>query len=205
MSKLSDLARSFLRSGLDQARERSRVPDRLRRLVREATSQGTQISEADLGAALSQTDGVSALSVTARRGELQLHGSFETREPLGGRIAVDAIRFAPRGAKELVFKWQPEENARHPMVRPLVGTLAGVVAHHLWSVVLGPAGGDMSGAIVDRDGPSLFRVDLRSVPAVREAIRKGAPGLIIDALALGDLTMEDGSLRLRFRLPGLFG
>ncbi|MFK8002384.1 MAG: hypothetical protein AB8H86_22515 [Polyangiales bacterium] len=202
-----DYLKSLVKSGLDSAK--SRLDDvapvaNARKALRELTTQGATLSEPELTKAISQTAGVTEMSVTARRGALQIQASFEDYEPLSCEISVEAIRFAPRGAKEMIFRVAPEECASHRGARAVVGTLASLIAGSLWAMVLGPWDGN-GDAIVDRDGPGLFRVDLRSVPSVREAIRKGASAMVIDTLMLGDVTAESETLRLRFRLPGMIG
>ncbi len=205
MSRL-DYLKSLLRSGPDAARERageSNPAGSMRRMMRELRSQGATLTEAQVTRWLASADGAGLVRATARRGWLQVHASFDRQPPLDCEIRVDAIRFAPRGAKELVFQITPAEASRHPKARAIAANLAGVVAHGLWAMVLGPPPDDVGGAIVDRDGEGLLRVDLRTVPAVREAMKRGAGALVIDTLSLSAVTADEGEFRIAFQLPGL--
>jgi len=56
---------------------------------------------------------------------------------------------------------------------------------------------------VDREGDDLVRVDLRSVPAVREALGAGPMGLVLEAIELKRIDADDGELALQLKLPGL--
>ena len=115
-------------------------------------------------------------------------------------------RFAPRGAKEVLFQVTPAAHVTQAKVRTAVGSLAGAVAHALWAVVLGaPDAEHLVGAIVDRDGNEQVRVDLRSVPAVRALQGRGPAALVIDMLELERLEVEDGQLVLKLKLPRLAG
>ena len=204
-SKLPPLADVLADLGLDAARrqaERSSPAQAMRRFASELREQSATIDEGMLGKQMARTPGVRMMTVSARRGALQLSAAFDDHEPLDCSLVVDAIRFAPRGAKELVLHVTPDECTTHTQLRPLVGTFAGVVAHGLWAMVLGPPPEDVSGAIVDRERDSRFRVDLRHVPAVREAMRKGgAQALVVDTLALGGVSLEDGAMKVRYALP----
>ena len=85
--------------------------------------------------------------------------------------------------------------------RDLVGAIAALIAHALWAPFFGRLLNPSYDAIAERDG-SEVRVDLRSVPAVRAAHKKGMAQLF-DMLELSGIGVVDGALRLKIKLPPL--
>ena len=208
MSRL-DVFKSWVRAGLDDARERLDgvgpfgMVDRIKR---ELDNQGGVVPERAITLAVAHIPGTRVASVTARRGHVHVHATYEgVDEALEFHLEPFGCRFAPRGAKEIVFRVTPVEAATHPKARVVVGAVAASVAHGLWGIVLGRPEGDISGAIVDRDGPDSFRVDLRTVPTVRAAVKRQAAALVVDVLELRRIDPMDGELRLRLKLPAVVG
>lgn len=205
MSRL-DVFKSWLREGIDDARGRLEGVGPfglIERIKKDLANQGGVIPERALTSAVAHLPGVEAASATARHGAIHIQASFEGIEPLDMHLTPFSIRFATRGAKELVFRVQPPEASKHPKARAVVGSIAACVAHGLWGMVVGKPEGDLSGAIVDRDGPETFRIDLRTVPTIRTAAKRQAAALVLDALELGAIIPEDGEVRLRLRLPSM--
>ena len=199
-----DLLKSLIRAGADRARDGLDAVgpvNALKRAVGELRKQRMVVPEQMLGSAIAHAPGVLAANATARHGRIQLDARFDDGE-LACALEFFGARFAPRGAKELTFRVHPAGGARDPRIRELTGAIAGVIARGLWPMVI-DSRASIYGAIVDRDGDDLVRVDLRSVPAVRDAVGSGAKGLVLEALELSRIDCEDGELLLHLRLPGL--
>ncbi len=205
----SGVFRSFVRAGADgvRARLRGTTPVALaRRMLRELQAQRVVLTETQLTAAVVRTPGVEAASVTARRGALQVDVTYDGGEALAFALTPDGARFAPRGAKEVLFRVTPGALSTQSKVRNTVGSLAGAMANALWAVVLGAATPQrLVGAIVDRDGSEGVRVDLRSVPAVRARLGRGPAAMVLDLLELERVLIEDGQLVLKLKLPSFAG
>jgi hypothetical protein len=77
-----------------------------------------------------------------------------------------------------------------------------LIAHTLWSPLLGRPSTVTYDAIAERDEGDV-RVDLRTVPAVRIAHQRGL-GQMFDVLELNGVHVVDGGLRLKLKLPPLF-
>lgn len=207
MSRRGDLLRSLFRAGADRAAQRLEGAGpvaRARRFLRQLRDQRARIDERTLTQLVAHVPGVESASVNARSGKLHVDVAFLDGESLSFSLAPHAARFAPRGAKELVLRVQPAEAARARRLREVASAIAGAVAQQLWTVALTDARPeDLIGAIVDRDGAECLRVDLRTVPAVREALRQRSGALIVELLELRELLVEDGALVVAMRLPGL--
>ena len=203
MSRL-DVLKSWIRAGADRAKdglETVRPVGAVRRVVSELRKQRMVVPEHVLGTAVAHAPGVLAANASARRGRIQVDARFPDGE-VAFALEFFATRFAPRGAKEISFRVHPSGAARDPRVRDLTGAIAGVIAKGLWPMALGN-GKPLHGAIVDREGEDIVRVDLRSVPAVREALGAGPMGLVLEAMELKRIEPNDGELLLHLRLPGL--
>lgn len=197
-----DYLKSLIRSGIDETRKRAEQlspVQTFKRFAKDALNRERTISESELSSALSVA-GTEAVSVAIRRGALQVHASFEASQPLHFSVSVSGIHFAQQGAKELAFDVSPPEVSSHPMLRPLLGAFATSIAHGLWQIALGPLPRSFSPPPVDRDAPGRFRVDLRNVETVRDAMR--APlGMTVEVFRLGDLELEDGEAILTITTP----
>jgi hypothetical protein len=199
-----DLLKSWIRVGADRAKEgieAVRPVGALKRVASELRKQRLVVPESALGHAVAHAAGVRAANVTARRGRIQLDARFDDGE-LACALEFFGARFAPRGAKEITFRVHPSGGARDTRVRDLTGAIAGVIARGLWPMAIPPSK-PIHGAIVDREGDDLVRVDLRSVPAVRDALGAGPMGLVLEAIELKRIDAEDGELILQLKLPGL--
>jgi hypothetical protein len=202
MGDRSDYFRSLVRGFAEGAGRRLGLPIAgLQRLLREAMLQASSISERQITKALARVENVREASAVCRDERIWIEATFADGENLRVSIAPRGARFAPRGAKELVFHVEPEELAGRARVRDLVGAIAAAVAHALWAPFFGRLLNPSYDAIAEREGADV-RVDLRSVPAVRAAHNKGFAQLF-DMLELGGLGVVDGALRLQIKLPNL--
>lgn len=200
--------KSWFRAGADRAAERfgDLAPvAAVRRIIREARNQQAVIDQKHLTRAVAHIDGVTSASVNVRPSGIHIDASFRDEAPLACKLTPVASRFAPRGAKELVFRVEPTAALQHRELREVTGAIAGSIAHVLWAVVLARHDdSDVGGAIVDRDGTECLRVDLRTVPAVRSMARQRTGAMVLEVLTLHDLQPVEGALELKVKLPRVF-
>lgn len=202
-----DVLRSMLRASADRARESLGDVAPLaaaRKAFAEIRRQRLTLSERALTGVLAHMPGVRAATVVARHGALSVDVSYHDGTAIACRFEPVAARFAPRGAKELIFRVDPAEAVRDARTREIAGAFAGAIAHTLWAFALDRRP-DVSGAIVDRDGEEQIRVDLRTVPAVREAQKKTTVAMMLEMMELQGVEIGDGELWLRIKLPTLGG
>ncbi len=206
MSHPKDLIRSFVRGAADAAVKRAeRVGglDRIRTAVGHLAQRQLPVTMGTLTTAIAHLPGVASASVSASQGALIVDVAFDDGGYLEFRLIPTRILFAPRGAKEIRFRIEPPEASRGPGVLDVVGAIGGTIALALWPVGTLEASGRTACAIVDRDGPDAFSMDLRSVPAIRALESRGSIAIVTEVLGLEEITVEDGVLLLRLRLPQL--
>jgi hypothetical protein len=204
MSKIDEL-RSLMRGAARRASDglgKLNALAEARRVLRELAKQRLLVPEGALGAAVARATGATDASVRARDGALWVDVHFDDGEHLEACFEPGTPTFAPRGPKELVWNVSPSESWRSRHLLDVASALSTGVAHALWAVVLPRELSDLGPAIVDRDGADRIRVDLRTVPAVRE-LSGQAGAAIIEVLELSSIECEDGELRLQLKLPGL--
>jgi hypothetical protein len=202
MGDRSDFVRSIVRGLAEGAGKRLGVPlSSLTRLLKEALAQASSVSDRQIAKALTRVPQVREASAVCRDERIWIDATFDDGANVRVSVAPMPPRFAPRGAKELLFHVEPEQMAGRAQVRDLVGAIAALVAHSLWAPFFGRLLNPSFDAIAERDGDHV-RVDLRSVPAVRAAHKKGL-GQLFDMLELRSLTVSDGALRLHVKLPPL--
>lgn len=149
--------------------------------------------------------GVAVSSVRIVDGAIVLDFELEGGRLLRAALRPETPRFAPRGAKELVFSVSPDSAAGEAAVREYVGALAALVARTLWSATLGPPPGTHESGFTEREGGTL-RIDVRTIPVVRNALARGAgAGTMMDVVALEGMFVDDDALVLRIGLPPLLG
>jgi hypothetical protein len=202
MGDRSDFMRSLVRGFAEGASRRLGFPlANLQRLMKDALAQASSVSDRQIAKALARVQDVREASAVCRDERIWIDATFD--DGANVRVSVTPLppRFAPRGAKELMFQLEPEQLASRAQVRDLVGAIAALVAHSLWAPFFGRLLNPSFDAIAERDGDQV-RVDLRSVPAVRAAHQKGL-GQLFDMLELRGLTVADGALRLHVKLPPL--
>lgn len=202
MGDRSDLLRSLVRGFAEGAGRRLGIPfANLHRLFREAITQASSVSDRQIAKALTRASGVREASVVCRDERIWIEATFAEGDTVSLSVTPLSARFAPRGAKEVVFRVDPPELAARAEVRDLVGAIAALIAHTLWAPFFGRLLNPVYDAIAEREGGDV-RVDLRSVPAVRAAAQRGLTQLF-DILELSGLAIEGGALKLRIRLPNL--
>ena len=203
MGDRSDILRSFVRQAADRASKRLGPLGSLGKRIRDLAKTAGIVPDSALTKAIGRAPNVTQASVVARDGRLWVEACFGTEQWTRVSFEPREPRFAPRGPKELTFAVDPPELANKAAVRDLVAALAALVAHTLWAPLLGSMEEPVFDAIAERDGSNV-RVDLRTVPAVRNAMQSGV-GPLFEALELGKVHVVDGGLRLGMKLPPLLG
>ena len=204
MGDRSDLIRSLVRGLAEGAGRKLGLPfTGLQKLVREALAQASSISDRQIAKALTRLPIVREASAVCRDERIWIQATFDEGDTVSLSVEPLSARFAPRGAKEVLFRVEPPEFAGRAEVRDLVGAIAALIAHTLWAPFFGRLLNPVYDSIAERDG-SHVRVDLRSVPAVRAAAQKGLAQLF-DLFELSGIAVSDGALRLQVRLPALLG
>ena len=149
--------------------------------------------------------GVAVSSVRIADGAIVLDFELEGGRLVCAMLRPETPRFAPRGAKELVFSVSPDAAAGEAAVREYVGALGALVARTLWSATLGPPPATHEAGFTEREGGTV-RIDVRTIPAVRNALHRGAgAATMMDVVALEGLFVDDDALVLRIGLPPLLG
>ncbi|MBC7173247.1 MAG: hypothetical protein H5U40_12490 [Polyangiaceae bacterium] len=204
MSRLDEL-RSLMRGAIRSAGNSIEKVGKLneaRRVLRELANQRLLVPDSAVGAAVARAHGVESASARSHEGALYVDAYFTDGEHLEARFEPGLPTFAPRGPKELVWDVSPPEALASRHLLDVTSALSTAVATTLWAVVLPRDLEDIGSPIVDRDGTSRLRVDLRTVPALRELAQKGSIAAIIEVLELGGIECADGEMRLQLKLPG---
>lgn len=207
MGERWDKLRSRVQHAAASVRERAAEGGlgKLRHVVGELAARRAAIPERLLHRISIGVPGVAVSSVSAREGVILLDFELEGGRLLQAALRPETPRFAPRGAKELVFSVSPEAAAGEAAVREYVGALAALVSRTLWSATLGPPPGGHESGFTEREGATL-RIDVRTIPAVRTALGRGAgTGTMMDVVALEGLFVEPGALVVRIGLPPILG
>lgn len=202
MSRRGDLLRSLLhRAAKAGAESLSKLPAvaSVRQAFGDLKNRRASLGETALSSAVAHAPGVRASSVSVSGGLLRVDLTFEDGESRVFGVEPQAVRFAPRGAKEVIFAVEPPELVGDPRVRDAVGSIAAAIARALWGPVLAPRTGDEQ-AWVEREGARL-RADLRTVPAVRAALEGGPLAMALEVLTIESFAIEDRALRLKIGLP----
>lgn len=201
MSRI-DVLKSLLRAGADRAqRELDRVGPLalVKRIVKEVRDQRVALPDRLLTSAVAHGRGVRDASVSARRGAIRIDVAYDDGSVSCALVPL-SVHFAPQGAKEIIFRVEPPELSSDHRVRAATGSIATAIAEGVWAFAVGreTATGE---AIVDREGDSCVRVDLRSVPSMRRL--KGPAAVAVELLAIEGLEVDEGTLYARLRLPAL--
>lgn len=201
MAKGLDVLRSWVRSAAKAGSERLgnlTAVQHARRALEELKQRRASLSEAAIGSAVAHAPGVHAATVSIDGGQIRVDATFDDGESRVFAVVPERVRFAPRGAKEVLFSVEPPERVNEARVRDVVGSLAAAIARALWGPVLGPREGDEQ-ALIEREGARL-RADLRSVPAVRAAL-EGPLGMALDLFSIESFAIEERELRFKVALP----
>lgn len=143
-------------------------------------------------------------SVLLDSGSGRLRIALETRDGARLRLEVGNPRvvFAPGGAKEVSVPMLGRVEGDGRVVEGVVAAIGAAVASNCWPWLATQRG--LLGGLVERDGGERWRVDLRTIPAVRELmVRGGAP--LMELVQVGEAAWSEEGLRLRLRMPGGFG
>lgn len=202
MTDRFDIVRSLVRAAADRAIDRvkgTRIASVTAQLVERLTQQRWRLSDEALTAAAAHADGVDSAMVACHSGRMFVDASMTNGREVQFSLTPRAVRFAPRGAKEISFDVEPPD--AHDS--SIVGALAGCIAKATWPMIAPPDSLDVGGAIVERETSGRLRVDLRSVPAVRRFASTQAATMIFDVLELESLRVEPGALAIKLKLPQL--
>ena len=206
MSKPLDLFRSLVRNAADLATssvEKLGPVARVREALDDLVHERIHIKQGRLTSAIAHLPGVESAQVSARKGSLFVDVTYERGDHLQAVFTPEWVRFAPRGAKEIAFRVEPELQAGSHRVIDIASAIGGTIALAIWPIVRDASQRDVSGAIVDRDGPTRLCVDLRTVPAVRAFEQRGQAAMLLEVLELGALEVVPGSLELTLVMPRL--
>lgn len=202
MSDRLDELRSLVRLFADRASERVRempITKNVRRLVTDLQKQRSSVRDEALSSAVTQIAEAESGTATARRGAIHIDLAFTDGRRLVASLEPLAPRFAPRGAKEISFRVEPESAAFDGRLQDAAAAIAAVIGKTLYGMVMPAASFTANGGIVDRDA-DVLRIDLRNLPALRRA-QSGPFGVLLDVFELESLVAEDGELALRLKMP----
>ena len=196
-----DSLRSLVRRAGERAKSRVReqpLVAALRHLGGEIGARRLQLPERELNRAALDLPGIRSASVQADDGALRVDLETEDGRTIRARLVPSAPRFAPHGAKEIVFLVVPEEAAGEPLVRAFVASIGALIARALWGAMAPQLASerDSSSAVTDREGDEL-RIDLRMLPLVRAIAQSPAGTTLLDALSLESLEATGGNLVAR--------
>ncbi|MFO0680853.1 MAG: hypothetical protein U0234_02325 [Sandaracinus sp.] len=202
-----DSLRSLVRRAGERAKETVREQpfvQAIRRMQSEIGARRLTIPERELARAALSLPGLRSASVRADEGAIRLDLEAEDGRTVRARLVPTQPRFAPHGAKEIVFLVVPEEAAGEPLVRAYVASLGQLIARALWGAMAPQLATerDASSAVTDRERDEL-RIDLRTLPLVRAIAQTPAGGALLDALAVESLEAQGGNLVARISM-GLF-
>jgi hypothetical protein len=202
-----DSFRSLVRRAGERAKARVRgqpLVAALRTIGGELGARRISLPERELNRALLGLPGVQSASVRADEGALRIDVEASDGRHVRARLVPSTPRFAPHGAKEIVFLVVPEEAAGDPLVRAFVAAIGMLLARALWGTLSPTLASerDASAAVTDRDGDEL-RIDLRSLPLVRAIAQSPAGTTLLDALSIESLEASQGQLAARVSM-GLF-
>lgn len=202
MSRLDvwkSLVRSAARASADQVKKLGPIRS-VRQAITELRARRATLSEGALSSAIANgVPGVSATTVSLQDGRLIADVGFEDGESLALSIVPEQARFAPRGAKEVIFIVDPPESIEISRAREIVGAVAAAIARALWGPILGPRRPGEA-ALVEREGARL-RADLRSVPAVRSALEGSTIGVALEVISIERFEIAERTLRIVIALP----
>lgn len=202
MTDRFDIVRSWVRVAADRAVERltgTKVAAAGKQILERLTQQRWRLSDETLTAAAAHADGVDSAMVSCRSGKLFVDASMTDGKEVQFSLTPHAVRFAPRGAKEISFDVEPPD-AHDSSV---VGALAACIAKATWPMIAASDSIELGSAIVERESPGRLRVDLRSVPAVRRFASTQTASMVFDLLELESIRVEPGALALKLKLPQL--
>lgn len=200
-----DVIKSLFRSAVNTVAEpfkRISLPDELQQTVKDILKLRVAVRDQQLTAAAARAPGVAAVTVLVTEGRIRIDATLKDDRQLVFGLIPLASTFAPRGAKELLFSVEPVAAGSDPCAQELVGALAGEIARAIWGPFLPRPLTSGYPAFVERDG-DLLRVDLRTVPELRAALRQRSVAMVIDLLEAKALVAQPGALRIYLTLQQL--
>lgn len=207
MTRRIDVVRSWVRTAAEGAGRGLRriVPlHGFKELARDLRLRRIAIPTSRIGSALAHAPEMRSVAVVAGEGRLHVDAVFKDGDALQVAFVPFGVRFAPRGAKELVFRVDPPESTGRMRTLLLASALAGEIAAELYRPALGGSEPeDPSGAIVDREGNDRLRIDLRTVPAVRRAGSASPLAIMMELLEVSAIQVEGDAVRMELKLPRL--
>jgi len=201
MADRFDLLRSLLRTAAAGAARRVRELsglEQVRGALAELGARRVVLDEAALGAAIARAPGVREATARTRDGRLLADVVDDEGAAVAFAILPGAARFAARGAKEIELRVEPPERAELGVVRAAVGAIAGAIAHAVWRPAL--RGARPGVALTERLG-GVLRVDLRSLPEVRDALSGGPLAVLLEVVSIARLGIDDRGLSIELALP----
>jgi uncharacterized protein YoaH (UPF0181 family) len=159
------------------------------------------ITDRQLTAAVARIPEVSAATVSSGEGILRVDATFRDGSDLLLTLTPLRSAFAPRGAKELSMRADPDGASYNPRAGDIAAAIATEVAHALWGPFLRKQSSARR-AIAERHG-NLLVVDMRTVPAVRAALAQPLLAAGLDAIGLESVNATPQGLRVVASLPGL--
>ncbi len=202
MSRLDvfkSLVRSAAKAGANQVKKLGPVRN-ARRAIAELRARRATLTEGALSSAIvNGAPGVRAATVSLQDGRLIADVGFDDGETLVLSIVPEQARFAPRGAKEVIFAVEPPESIGSSRARDIVGAVAAAIARTLWGPILGARRPDEH-ALVELEGARM-RTDLRTVPAVRSTLEGSALGVALEVISIEKFEIEERTLRIVIALP----
>jgi hypothetical protein len=159
------------------------------------------ISDRQLTAAVARIPEIAAATVSSGDGMLRIDASFHDGSDLLVTLTPLRSAFAPRGAKELSMRAEPQGTALNPRAGDIAAVIATEVAHALWGPFLRKQPSARR-AIAERHG-ELLVIDMRTVPAVRAALTQPLLAAGLEAIGLESVNVTPQGLRVVASLPGL--
>lgn len=208
MGDRSDSFRSLIRRAGERVKDRVReqpLVAALRQIRGELGARKLGIAERELNRAALALPGVRSAGVRADEGALRVDLETDEGRTIRARLVPSTPRFAPHGAKEIVFLVVPEEAAGEPILRAFVAAIGSLLARALWGAMAPTLASerDASSAVTDRDGDEL-RIDLRTLPLVRAIAQTPAGTTLLDALSIDQIEATGGQMVARVSM-GLLG
>lgn len=205
MAQAFDTLRSLVRSAagaLQKGLSELEPLQAVREMVQMLKDRRVAVSDAALAATLAQALPVRGVSV--RSEHPSIHVALTTTDERERTLVITPhhVRFAQQGAKELTFGVPDPAAASDPLYRSAVAALAGCVARVVFGPLLFQASVDQLLGIVETDGPTSLRVDLRTLPALRSA--RNSPLLaLLEVIDVQHVAAQQGELFIQLRLPRL--
>jgi hypothetical protein len=198
---LKSIVRSAVNAAIDPIKNAS-LPEGFRQALKDILKLRVAVGDRQLTAAAGRAQGVAAVTVSVTDGRIRIDASAMDERRLLLSLIPRPTAFAPRGAKELSFSVEPSAAASDPCALELVSAIAGEIARAIWGPLLPRQIPSTYPAFVEREGDCV-RVDLRTVPELRAALRQRGAAIAIDLLEARALVAQPGALRITLGIQNL--